>query len=69
MTEDVVKGDFRLTWSKDDARKIALAEKTFNKYVQKGWLAIGELLGKKKQIFTFHPDFETIVLAPLVMGG
>jgi hypothetical protein len=69
VTDDVVKEDIHLTWSKNDEKKIALAEETFNEYVKRGWLAIGEWLGQKKQIFTFNPDCETIVLAPLVMGG
>lgn len=69
MREDILEGELRLTWRKGDAEEIALAEETFKKYIQRGWLAIGEGPGQKKQIFTFNPDLEKIVLAPLVMGG
>lgn len=69
MSGDIVEGELRLTWRKGDSEEIALAEMTFKEYIKKGWLAIGEESGKKKQIFTFNPDLEVIVLAPLMMGG
>jgi len=69
MQKDSAHGELRLTWRTGDADEIARAEKTFQAYLQKGWLAIGEGPGPKKQIFTFNPDLEKIVLAPLVMGG
>ena len=69
MQKDSAHGELRLTWRTGDADEIARAEKTFQTYLQKGWLAIGEGPGPKKQIFTFNPDLEKIVLAPLMMGG
>ena len=41
----------------------------FREYTHKGWLAIGEVRDKKVQIFSFDPDLERIVLAPIVVGG
>ena len=69
MRKDLVQGELRLTWQTGNADEIARAEETFKAYIRKGWLAIGEGPGPKKQIFAFNPDLETIVLAPLVMGG
>lgn len=69
MIGDSVKGGFRVTWRKDNAKDIAIAEKTFKEYIRKGWLAIGEVSGKKKQIFAFNPDLEKIVLSPFMIGG
>ncbi|MFH0897902.1 MAG: hypothetical protein V1850_07665 [Candidatus Bathyarchaeota archaeon] len=69
MAEDTVEGDLKLTWRKDKLEEVALAGKTFKEYIGKGWLAIGETSGKKSQIFTFNPDYDRIVLAPLLMGG
>ena len=69
MPKDLVQGELKLTWRTGNADEIARAEETFRAYVQKGWLAIGEGPGPKKQIFAFNPDLEKIVLAPLVMGG
>ena len=69
IQKDSVQDELRLTWRTGDADEIARAEETFQTYLQKGWLAIGEGPGPKKQIFTFNPDLEKIVLAPLVMGG
>ena len=69
MVGDIVEGDLRLTWRKENEEEMAFAEKTFKEYLTKGWIAIGEAKGMKKQIFTFNPSLEKIVLAPLMMGG
>jgi hypothetical protein len=69
MDGDRVKGELNLTWRKDNPEEIVLAKKTFNEYLHKGWLAIGETEGKKIQIFTFNPELDKIVLTPLVVGG
>lgn len=66
---EVVEGELRLTWDKGNAEEVDRAEKVFKEYVEKGWLAIGEVAGKKMQIFTFNPDLERIVLTPLALGG
>lgn len=69
MIGDSVKDSFRVIWSRNNAKDIAIAEKTFKEYIRKGWLAIGEVSGKKKQIFDFNPDLEKIVLSPFMIGG
>jgi hypothetical protein len=69
IIENAADGKLVLTWSKDNVEQIALAQKTFNEYLNKGWFAIGEAAGKKTQIFTFNADLEEIVLTQFVMGG
>ena len=69
MVGDTIDGELRLTWSKDNDEEVARARATFDEYLKKGWLAIGESADQKKQIFRFDPDLEKIVLAPLMMGG
>jgi len=69
MYGERIDGDLKLTWRKDNAEEVALAEKTFKEYINKGWFAISEVSGKKKQIFTFNPDFEKIILVPIIVGG
>lgn len=69
MVGDTVDRELRLTWGNNNAQELVLAKKTFDEYINKGWIAIAEVSGKKMQIFTFNPDLETIVLAPLTAGG
>lgn len=64
-----VEEDLKLTWMRGNEEEIALAQKAFKDYISKGWLAIGEASGKKSQIFSFNPNLDRIVLAPLLMGG
>jgi len=56
-------------WDKSCPEDIRKAEKVFQEYVQKGWLATGEMDGRKKQIFSFDPSLERIVLFPVILGG
>lgn len=69
MVGDEINGGLNLTWRLDNLEEITLAERTFQEYINKGWLAIGESNGEKHQIFTFNPELEKIVLTPLVIGG
>ena len=69
MVGDVVEGNLTITWRKENAKETTIAETTFNEYINKGWIAIGQSNGKKKQIFTFNPDLDQIVLAPILVGG
>lgn len=66
---DVVEGEIRLIWNKGNDEEIERAEKAFKEYTEKGWLAIGEIAGRKIQIFTFNQDLEKIILIPLELGG
>ena len=59
-----------LVWKKENPGEAAIAEKAFQEYVRKGWLAF--ILGpdnKKRQVFTFDPKFEWVQLVRLVQGG
>ncbi len=59
-----------LSWNKEDPEEVASAEKKFREYTRKGWLAfVVTTDNKKRQIFTFNPEFERIQLVPLVEGG
>jgi hypothetical protein len=69
MVGDVVQGELRITWRKDHVEEIAVAEETFQQYIVKGWLAIGEIGKKQSQIFTFNPELDKITLAPIMVGG
>ena len=69
MVGDKVQGEFRVNWRNDKVEEVLFAEKTFREYIKKGWIAIGEIDGKKKQIFTFDPNLDIILLTPLVVGG
>ena len=63
-----IEGELRLIWQKGNAEEARAAE-TFKEYVSRGWLAVGEASGIKKQIFAFNPSFDRIVLSPLMVGG
>lgn len=69
MAGEVIEGEIKLNWSKDNVEEVTRAEQTFKEYVGKGWLAIGEVMGKEIQIFAFNPDLDKIVLLPLNLGG
>lgn len=69
MAGNIVQGDIRVIWRSENKKEVRHAEKLFIEYVNKGWIAIGELAGKKKQIFRFDPNLDTILLAPLMVGG
>ncbi|MCJ7770584.1 hypothetical protein MUP37_03290 [Candidatus Bathyarchaeota archaeon] len=69
LAGDVVEGEICLTWKLGNAEEIALVEKTFKEYTDRGWLAICEGGDKKKQIFVFDAKLEHITLFPLNFGG
>ena len=64
-----IEGELTLVWQKGNAEEEARAEKAFREYVNRGWLAVGEASGIKKQIFAFDPSFDRIVLSPIMVGG
>ena len=64
-----IEEGLRLVWEKGNAEEEARASATFKEYVSRGWLAIGETSGVKKQIFTFNPSLDRIVLSPVMVGG
>ena len=58
-----------MSWAKNSPEEVRRAKDTFREYVEKGWLATGEIDGRRKQIFSFDPNLERIVLFPLILGG
>lgn len=66
---DRIEGELRLIWQKGNAEEEARASATFKEYVSRGWLAVGETSGVKKQIFAFNPNLDRIVLSPVMVGG
>ena len=69
MYEDSVEDSEQICWTNDNAPQVELAEKTFKEYTNRGWLAISDDCGKKKQIFSFDPELKVIILVPLAVGG
>ena len=66
---EVIEGEFELHWEKSNEDDVRKAAEVFQEYAQKGWLATGESNGRRKQIFSFDPDLERIVLFPVILGG
>ena len=63
-------GEERVTWSKDDPEEVRRAEMVFRKYLMGGWIAYTVTSDKRKvQVFSFNPEFDEIVLVPIVSGG
>ena len=59
-----------LTWDEESPEEIKSAEKTFNEYIRKGWLAFEVTAdNRKKQIFAFDTSANQIHLVRLVEGG
>lgn len=70
---DVVQmeGNVRvISWDKENAKEVALAEKKFEEHVRQGWLAFTISSDNEKiQLFDFNPELEKIFLVPLSEGG
>jgi hypothetical protein len=58
-----------MSWDKNSPEEVRRAKETFREYVEKGWLATGEIDGRGKQIFSFDSNLEKIVLFPVILGG
>jgi len=59
-----------LSWNREDPKEAAAAEKAFREYTRRGWLAfvVGPD-GRRRQVFSFDPNFERVKLIPVVEGG
>lgn len=66
---DVVEEDVKIVWQRDDSEDVKLAAEACRRYILEGWIAFTERNGRKTQIFTFHPDLDKIVMAPIMFGG
>jgi len=70
MYHEDVEGEERVTWRKADPKEVSRAEGIFKQYLMKGWIAYTLTSDKRKvQIFNFNPEFEEIVLVPIISGG
>jgi len=71
MDEGELKGNVSVSWHPDEADEVEAAERTFNRYLEAGWMAfaIEASEGRRVQIFAFNPELETIVLLPPMGGG
>jgi len=59
-----------LSWNKENPQETARAEKTFNEYIRKGYLAFTTINKNiKMQVFSFNPEWEKIQLMPIMEGG
>jgi len=67
------EGDTKYTWNREDPADVAIARRTFNSFIQKGYLAFRILAGtaesRGEQITEFDPDAERIVFSPPMQGG
>jgi hypothetical protein len=66
---EVIEGEFKISWNKNSPEDVRRAKEAFQEYTEKGWLATGESDGRKRQIFSFDPNLEKIVLFPVILGG
>jgi len=66
---DVIGEEVKVIWRKDDPEEVERAAEVFRRYVLEGWIAFTERNGRKTQIFTFDPDLDEIVIAPIMFGG
>ena len=61
--------EMSVTWHVDNSREVAYAAAQFRAYLADGWLAFSEDRQGRRQIFTFNPKLERIVLLPPLGGG
>ena len=70
MHYETVQGEEELNWIKNNDEQTDKARQMFQKYFMKGWIAYTVTHdNKNKQIFSFSPELEEIVLVPIVSGG
>jgi len=70
MYYEEVGGEEKVAWSKDDAEEVRRAGEIFRKYLMAGWIAYTVTSDNRKvQVFSFNPEFDEIVLVPIVSGG
>ena len=64
-------GDTKYIWNKDNPTEIKEAEKTFNRFKKKNYIAYSvDKKGNKGEIMhTFNPKAEKVILAPPMAGG
>ena len=59
-----------LIWDRDDIQEVERIKKEFEEYLQKGWIAFTVTPNEKKiLVYKFDPNFEKIILTPMIEGG
>ena len=61
--------EMTVTWDIEYPREVAYAQEKFREYLADGWMAFSEEPRGRRQIFTFNPQLEQIVLMPPLGGG
>ena len=69
MSEAALPEQIRIRWHQSDPQEVAHAEKIFDEYLGKGWMAFAESQTRRQQIFTFDPSLNRIILSPPIGGG
>ena len=69
LKEWTLPDEMRVTWHVGDRQEVAQAEKKFCEYLADGWMAFSDEVNGRRQIFTFDPKSERIVLIPPLGGG
>jgi len=69
FSHDAIGEEVKIVWQKDRPEEVKRAAEAFQRYMLDGWIAFAERDGKKTQIFTFDPDLDEIIIAPIMFGG
>ncbi|UCD73361.1 MAG: hypothetical protein JSW01_01605 [Candidatus Bathyarchaeota archaeon] len=67
--ETELSGDLKVCWDKDNPEEVYRAQKNFEKYLSKGWIAYSEEPEGRRRILVFNSDLDKIVLIPPLGGG
>ena len=69
LPEWTLPEEMTVTWDIENRREVAYAQEKFCEYLADGWMAFSEEPRGRRQIFTFNPQLERIVLMPPLGGG
>ncbi len=69
FSHEAVEDEVKIAWRRDSPEDVKRAGEAFRRYMLDGWIAFTERDGRKVQIFTFDPDLDEIVIAPIMFGG
>ena len=64
-------GDTKTIWDSDNPAEVAVAERTFKEFKDKGFAAfsVTKKGDKDEQIKKFDPELEKIIFVPPIVGG
>ena len=69
LKEWTLPDEMDVSWDADNRQEVAYAEKMFLEYLADGWMAFSDEPTGRKQIFSFNPTIERIILMPPLGGG